>query len=797
MRKFIVCALVALTAVSTFAAKTVQYESAEDSLRQALLDSVRVRDQHHNFMINLGGGLNTMIYKIDNGNTRLGGGVQLQGQYQYMFNKNWGIGVGVGFSSLNSKAILNNIVIPGQSTTAGGAKEAYVPSFALKDGWKEVQNMISIDIPIQAFYRYPINDKWALQTGLGLTVNFPAWMGNNVKNGMAEKTADFSGSMGGNMVMGGDVKHHGLGEYKVENLKGGIVHKAANLGMQADFGGVYNITTLLDLYFGLYLDAQFIPCQKQTAETVLDPNQNAYTSVMNTALVKKGVNPLEFGVKVGVRIGTRDKKAEAQKVDSLLTERFNAYKSAQLSEIGRAAGIEDGTASDEMKAIYAKYAEAIANATTKEEVDELKKQALDEIALQKTKEAAIAEIKLNITDEDSDEVRAIAASYIAAIQNASSAEEVAALKAAALKAMQTQREKEEAERQERLRRERAEEEARLRANLNANAPTFNKIAQAEIDTLIAYLNEHPDDILCITGHNDSTGNPDKDMFLGMERAEAYKAALVERGVPEDRIVCFSKGSEEPIATNKTAAGRAANRRVTFGLRSKAEVEAEKALAAAHKVAWDAEQARLARQSGLDKVIDTHNVTFEINSDVPIFNDIAIEGVKTVAAFMNEYPTKKLTLTGHTDNTGADDYNVVLGKRRAEGYKTTMVKYGVQADRVECDSKGPYQPIESNATKEGRSANRRVEMAFVETQVDDPNAVAIDVPQATESEYPMLTVARQNALHAMAAVIVRPDDTQMSIYNKYVPQINVAAGTDAIAAVEKAYAQEMEAYLRTL
>lgn len=787
MRKFIVLALVALTAVSTFAAN-------EDSTRIALTDSVRVRNPHHSVMINVGGGLNTMVYKMDNGKTKVGGGALLQAQYQYMFNENWGIGAGIGFSSLNSKAILNNMVLGGQSTNAGGANEQYVPYSTIKDGWKETQNMISIDIPVQAFYRYAINDKWALQAGLGLTLNFPAWMGYKTK-GNYDNSADFSGSMGGNMVLDGDIKGHGFGAQNGE-LKGKIAHKAANVGLQADFGGLYNLTELLDLYMGLYLDAQFVSCQKQTADAVINPNENAYTSVMNTPLVKKNVNPLEFGVKVGVRIGMRDKKAEAAVVDGIMADRLEAYKSAELSEVGREAGLEEGTASEEMQAIYAKYAEAIANASSQEEVDELIAQARAEIALQKTKEATIADVQSTITEEDSEEVRAIAAAYAEAIRNASSAEEVEALKAAALKAMQDQRDKEEADRQEQLRRERAEEEARLAANLNAKTPTFNKVAKAEIDTLVAYLESHPDDILCITGHNDSTGNADKDMYLALERAQQYKEALVARGVPGDRIVCFSKGSEEPIATNKTSAGRAANRRVAFGVRSKAEVEAEQSLADARQLAWEVEQARLAAQSGLDKVIDTRNVTFALGSDVPEFNEAAIEGVKTVAAFMEQFPTKNLLLVGHTDNTGDADYNVVLGRKRAQGYKTKMAEYGIAADRVECDSKGPYQPIESNETLEGRKANRRVEMSFVETATEE--AILVDVPEVAESEaYPMLTEARRNALEAMASVIVRPDDQQIAIFNKYAAQVNNSNSTDAIAAVEKAYAQEMDNYLKSL
>ena len=47
----------------------------------------------------------------------------------------------------------------------------------------------------------------------------------------------------------------------------------------------------------------------------------------------------------------------------------------------------------------------------------------------------------------------------------------------------------------------------------------------------------------------------------MRRAEAVKKYLVSKGVPADRIYTEGKGETQPVATNKTAAGRAQNRRV--------------------------------------------------------------------------------------------------------------------------------------------------------------------------------------------------------------------------------------------
>jgi outer membrane protein OmpA-like peptidoglycan-associated protein len=65
----------------------------------------------------------------------------------------------------------------------------------------------------------------------------------------------------------------------------------------------------------------------------------------------------------------------------------------------------------------------------------------------------------------------------------------------------------------------------------------------------------------VEGHTDSTGNAEKNMDISEKRAEAVREYLVSLGVPADRIMATGKGDAEPVATNKTAAGRQQNRRV--------------------------------------------------------------------------------------------------------------------------------------------------------------------------------------------------------------------------------------------
>ncbi|MDL2223349.1 OmpA family protein [Bacteroidales bacterium OttesenSCG-928-M11] len=78
------------------------------------------------------------------------------------------------------------------------------------------------------------------------------------------------------------------------------------------------------------------------------------------------------------------------------------------------------------------------------------------------------------------------------------------------------------------------------------------------------------------------------------------------------------------------------------------------------------------------------------------------------AIMKKYPEVKITLVGHTDNRGTDQYNYNLGQERAQAVKDYMVAKGISADRLFVESQGKAQPIVPNTTDENRYKNRRVE-----------------------------------------------------------------------------------------
>lgn len=80
----------------------------------------------------------------------------------------------------------------------------------------------------------------------------------------------------------------------------------------------------------------------------------------------------------------------------------------------------------------------------------------------------------------------------------------------------------------------------------------------------------------------------------------------------------------------------------------------------------------------------------------------------VALVMIENPNYFLDIKGHTDNAGDSDKNKTLSADRAEAVRSYLISKGIDASRMTSEGFGDTMPVQSNDTKEGRAANRRVE-----------------------------------------------------------------------------------------
>lgn len=85
--------------------------------------------------------------------------------------------------------------------------------------------------------------------------------------------------------------------------------------------------------------------------------------------------------------------------------------------------------------------------------------------------------------------------------------------------------------------------------------------RAKLDDLVGKIQGINLEVIIAVGHTDSVGTAAYNQRLSVRRAEAVKAYLVSKGIEKNRVYTEGKGKTQPIADNRTAAGRAKNRRV--------------------------------------------------------------------------------------------------------------------------------------------------------------------------------------------------------------------------------------------
>lgn len=81
--------------------------------------------------------------------------------------------------------------------------------------------------------------------------------------------------------------------------------------------------------------------------------------------------------------------------------------------------------------------------------------------------------------------------------------------------------------------------------------------------------------------------------------------------------------------------------------------------------------------------------------------------------IQDYPSLRLKIEGHTDNVGKPDKNQTLSEARAEAVKTYLVGKGIEDKRLETVGYGDTKPKETNKTPKGRAVNRRIEFTVVQ------------------------------------------------------------------------------------
>jgi len=109
----------------------------------------------------------------------------------------------------------------------------------------------------------------------------------------------------------------------------------------------------------------------------------------------------------------------------------------------------------------------------------------------------------------------------------------------------------------------------------------------------------------------------------------------------------------------------------------------------------------------DSVLVLDDVSFAVNSyqlKAPL-----IPILDALVSFLKENPSREVSISGHTDNTGHESHNLRLSEHRAEAVARYLADKGIDIARITFNGFGSSRPITSNDTPENRSRNRRVEI----------------------------------------------------------------------------------------
>jgi OOP family OmpA-OmpF porin len=82
-----------------------------------------------------------------------------------------------------------------------------------------------------------------------------------------------------------------------------------------------------------------------------------------------------------------------------------------------------------------------------------------------------------------------------------------------------------------------------------------------LDDLVGKVKGINLEVIIAVGHTDSVGSDAYNQKLSVKRSDAVKAYLVSKGIEKNRVYTEGKGEKQPVADNKTSAGRSKNRRV--------------------------------------------------------------------------------------------------------------------------------------------------------------------------------------------------------------------------------------------
>ncbi|WP_428225521.1 DUF5723 family protein [Flavobacterium sp.] len=113
-----------------------------------------------------------------------------------------------------------------------------------------------------------------------------------------------------------------------------------------------------------------------------------------------------------------------------------------------------------------------------------------------------------------------------------------------------------------------------------------------------------------------------------------------------------------------------------------------------------------------KKLNDYAKTILFDAGKDSFQQVTFPVLEAMAALLNEYPTAKFSIEGHTDGDGPAASNLTLSEARATAVMAYLVEKGIDVSRLRATGYGETKPIAPNNTKAGKALNRRVEVKLL-------------------------------------------------------------------------------------
>jgi outer membrane protein OmpA-like peptidoglycan-associated protein len=249
------------------------------------------------------------------------------------------------------------------------------------------------------------------------------------------------------------------------------------------------------------------------------------------------------------------------------------------------------------------------------------------------------------------------------------------------------------------------EEARSAVQAARADPSVSRNASLELEKAEKALNKGEE----LFQQNGDTVNIEHQAYLARQHA-AIAQKIGDRRTAEATIEKASEERSKALAEARTAEAEYAREQTATAREQTATALEQTATARERTEELEAELAELQavpQERGL--VVTLGDVVFDVNKA-----QLKSGGLRTIdklAAFLERYPDRRVTVEGFTDSTGSAEYNQSLSERRAQSVRDALVQKGIDPARVDTRGYGKEFPKASNATPAGRQLNRRVEVVI--------------------------------------------------------------------------------------